>query len=225
MNNRTGAIVLTFAGEKIEPVPLFPATPVVAVDPQRIDADAIARAAAVLRAGGVAAFPTETIYGLGARADQPDALARLAVVKGRRPDKPFAILVRDMDAARALTDTLPPVAERLMRRCWPGPLTIIVPSRDDGTIGLRCPDHPIAQALMRATGVPIAATSANRSGATEARTAADVVAALDGAIDLILDGGPCRRGQPSTVVDVTGDAWRLVRAGALDARAIAAALA
>ena len=213
------------------------AVTVLTVNPQAIDQRLIAQAAACLRDDGVVAFPTETVYGLGARADHPAAVARLVAVKGRPPEKPFAVLVADVDAAHTLADLSSPSAQRLIQCFWPGPLTLIAPSRAGGlpahgtlprragTIGLRCPAHPIAQALVRAAGVPIAATSANRSGGAEPRTAAEVRAALGSAIDLVLDGGPTREGQPSTVVDLTGVSWRVVRAGALSVDAITAALA
>ena len=212
-------------------MPAMVGTVTLIVDPRAVDPAAIAQAAACLRDDGVVAFPTETVYGLGARADHPAAVARLVAVKGRPPEKPFAVLVADADAARLLADISSPSARRLVQCFWPGPLTLIAPSRaggtttGGGTIGLRCPDHPIAQALVRAAGVPIAAPSANRSGTAESRTAAGVLAVLDGAIDLVLDGGPAHAGQPSTVVDVTGTSWRVVRAGALSVDAIAAALA
>ncbi len=221
------------------------ATELVTIDPHAIDVALLAQAAACLREGGIAAFPTETVYGVGVRADDPAALARLAAVKGRQPDKPFAILVADIAGARALVGALPATAERLMRHFWPGPLTVVVsipppakpafgrerdrrsgplrgPLAGGRTIGLRCPDHPIARAFMRAAGVPIAASSANRSGAADARTAAEVVAALSGVVDFIVDGGPCREGRPSTVVEVTDDRVQILREGAIAKTAIVA---
>ena len=200
------------------------AAPVLTVDPRAIDARLIAQAAACLRDGGLVAFPTETVYGLGARADAPDAMARLISVKGRPPEKPFAILVADAAAAATLTDTSAPATQRLMQRYWPGPLTLVLPSRTGGTIGLRCPDHPVAQALIRAAGVPIAAPSANRSGGAEPRTAAEVRASLSEAIDLILDGGQASEGRASTVVEVIPSGWRVLRDGAVPVEAIAGTL-
>ena len=194
------------------------------VDPHAPEAQVIAQAAACLRGGGLVAFPTETVYGLGARADDPAAVARLISVKGRPPEKPFSILVADAVSAAVLAETSAPATQRLMQRYWPGPLTLVLPSRTGGTVGLRCPDHPVAQALMHASGVPIAAPSANRSGGPEPRTAADVAATLGNAIDLMLDGGPTRAGRPSTVVEVTPSGWRVLRAGVLSVEAIAGAL-
>ncbi len=198
-------------------------TSVVAVDPRAVDAGVITQAVACLLDDGLVAFPTETVYGVGARADHPSALARLVAAKGRAPAKPFTVLVADAAAAAILAGVIPPAAQRLMRRYWPGPLTLVLPARDGGTIGLRCPDHPIAQALVRAAGVPIAAPSANRSGGAEPRTAADVLAQLDGAVDLVLDGGPARAGRPSTVVRVVGDGVEILRDGAIAAARILAA--
>ena len=192
------------------------------IDPRAVDPAVIARAVACLLDDGLVAFPTETVYGLGARADHPSALARLVAAKGRAPEKPCAVLVADAAAAWSMAAALSPLAERLMQRCWPGPLTLVVPARDGGTIGLRCPAHPVAQALVRAAGVPIAAPSANRSGAAEPRTAADVLAALDGTVELLLDGGPTREGRPSTVVRVDGERLDIVRKGAISVQAIMA---
>lgn len=209
------------------------AAAILTVNSRAPEARLIEEAAACLRGGGLVAFPTETVYGLGARADAPEAVARLIRVKGRPEGKPFSVLVADADAAQAPAE-VSPIAQQLMQRYWPGPLTLVLPGKTGGMVGLRCPDHPVAQALVRAAGVPIAAPSANQSGGAELRTASEVQAALGGAIDLILDGGPARlpaalaaqagAGRPSTVVEVTPSGWRVLREGALSVAAITEAL-
>ena len=188
------------------------------VEPAQIDA-AVAR----LRAGDVIAFPTETVYGLAADALDPAAVARLFELKGRAPDKPISVLVPDIEAAKTLVACWPARAQELAQRHWPGPLTLVLPkgpgipdlvTAGAATVGLRCPAHPIALALIKAFDRPIAAPSANKSGTDEPRIAADVRAAFPDL--LILDGGPCTLGTPSTVLrldDVTGD--QILREGAL----------
>ena len=201
-------------------------THVLSLDPHVPQPDVIQQAAACLARGGLVAFPTETVYGVGALADDANAVARLAAAKGRASEKPFAQLVADDGQAERVAEVGAAVAQQLMRRFWPGPLTLVLPSRAGGTIGLRCPDHPVAQALLAAVGRPLVATSANRSGAADARTAAEVAASLGDAIDLILDAGPARAGQPSTVVEVTGTAgYRILSDGAVSRAALVAALA
>ena len=179
------------------------------------DAAAIAEAAAVLRGGGLVAFPTETVYGLGADASNPEAIARLNAVKGRPPEKPYSLHLHSPDQIRAYAAALPPAAERLMARFWPGPLTIVVPAKDGGTVGFRLPDHPIAREFLRACGVPVAAPSANRSGSPPPTDVPEVVASLDGSIDCILDAGPTPHGRESTVVEVVGGRVEIRREGAI----------
>lgn len=197
------------------------------------DPAALADAAEVLRRGGLVAFPTETVYGLGADATNPKALARLNQVKGRPPDKPYSWHVHSMDQVRALVPSIPPLAERLMERFWPGPLTIVIPAcAVPGTagrpgargemLGFRWPDHPIAQAFLKACAVPVAAPSANRSGHPPPTDAAEVLEALDGDLDCILDGGPTRLGRESTVVEVVNGRLEIRREGAIAKEAILA---
>jgi L-threonylcarbamoyladenylate synthase len=194
------------------------------------EAGAIARAAARLAAGEVVAFPTETVYGLGARADRDSAVARIFSLKGRPPDHPLIVHVAGIEGAEAFAASLPVSALRLMRRFWPGPLSVVVERRAGvalaasgglPTIGLRCPDHPVASALLRAAlalGVPgVAAPSANRFGRVSPTTAAHV--ADEFGPDLpVLDGGACREGIESTIVDCTADPPALLRPGTLDRR-------
>lgn len=186
------------------------------------DPRALEEAAAVLRAGGLVAFPTETVYGLGVDAGNAKAVARLNQVKGRPPDKPYSLHIHSAEQVRALVQTIPPLAERLMRRFWPGPLTIILPAANGQTIGFRLPDHPVARAFLKACGVPVAAPSANRSGSPPPTDAREVLAALDGALDCLLDGGPTRLGKESTVVEVLADRVTVRREGAIAAAEILA---
>lgn len=183
------------------------------------DPSAIAAAAAALREGDIVGVPTDTVYGLAADPWHSGASDRLFLVKGRPRNVELPVFVADVDQARDLTTSLTAAAVRLMDAFWPGALTIVLPRRpdlaadlgeDDATIGLRCPDHPVPVALCREYG-PYATTSANRHGRLPAMVAAEVAADLPG-VRLVLDAGPCQ-GEPSTVVDATGDQPRLLRAG------------
>ena len=198
------------------------------------DAAGIAAAARCLQAGGLAAFPTETVYGLGADARQGEAVARLYAAKGRPAFNPLIAHVADVASARRMGE-FNADAERLAAAFWPGPLTLVVPKRSDcsvsdlalaglDTIALRVPAHPVAQALLREFGGPLAAPSANRSGHVSPTTAAHVLADLRGRIDLILDGGPSTVGLESTIVACI-DAPVLLRAGGLPREEIERALA
>ena len=175
----------------------------------------VAEAAKLLRGGGLVAFPTETVYGLGADATNPQAIARLNQVKGRPPEKPYSWHLYAPEQIRNVVPAVPPLAQRLMERFWPGPLTIVMPSRDGKTIGFRLPDHPVARAFLKACGVPVAAPSANRSGSPPPTDAKEVLAALDGAVDCVLDAGPTRLGRESTVVEVIGSRLEIRREGAI----------
>ena len=188
------------------------------------DPAALAEAAAVLRAGGLVAFPTETVYGLGADATNPKAVERLNQVKGRPPEKPYSLhLASARDVVRFVPE-VPPLARRLMERFWPGPLTVVLPGKDGKTVGFRLPDHPVERAFLKACGVPVAAPSANRSGSPPPTDAQEVLAALDGAVDCLLDGGPTRFGRESTVVEVVGGRVEIRREGAISKDAILQAI-
>ena len=182
--------------------------------------DALAEAAAILCNGGLVAFPTETVYGLGADATNPKAVARLNQVKGRPPTKPYSLHLYQPEQMRPYVSLVPAAAARLIERFWPGPLTIVVPGRDGQTVGFRLPDHPVARAFLRACGVPVAAPSANRSGSPPPTDAQEVLAALEDSVDCLLDGGPTRFGRESTVVEVVGDAVEIRREGAISRAAI-----
>ena len=186
---------------------------------------ALAQAAAVLRAGGLVAFPTDTVYGVGAHALLPDAVARLYTAKVRPEGKAIPLLLADAADIERVSRDLPPLAWRLIAAFWPGALTLVVPrsawlpdivTAGGPTVAVRLPDHPTPRALARALGAPLAATSANLSGQAEATTAAEVVAQLEGRIALLLDGGVCAGGVASTVLDLTVHPPAILRAGALD---------
>jgi L-threonylcarbamoyladenylate synthase len=195
---------------------------VVHVDPAA-PAAALEQAAAVLRADGLVAFPTETFYGLGAAALRPAAVRRVFEVKGRPEGKPLLVLVDSVAMADQLAASISPRARELMARHWPGALTLVLPARPEipvevtagsGTIGVRLSAHPVAHALVSALGAPVTAPSANPSDQAPPTTAAAVVAYF-GDEALVLDGGPTPGGEPSTVLDVTVDPPRLIRAGAV----------
>ncbi|HEU4588751.1 MAG TPA: L-threonylcarbamoyladenylate synthase [Gemmatimonadales bacterium] len=189
-------------------------------------ADEIAEAAALLRAGGLVAFPTETVYGLGANALDAAAVQRIFAAKGRPRYNPLIVHVPDAAAARALVAEWPDAAARLAARYWPGPLTLVLRKRptvpDVVTAGLdavavRVPAHPVALALLRAAAVPVAAPSANRSTELSPTTAAHVRKSLGDRVDLVLDGGPTSVGIESTVVDLTGARPAILRPGSIGA--------
>ena len=194
---------------------------------------AIERAAALIRAGRLVAFPTETVYGLGARADDAAAVRAIFAAKGRPPGNPLIVHVADAKAAQALAAAWPEAAARLAAAFWPGPLTLVVQRREgqggivaEATAGgptaaLRVPAHPVTLALLRAAGVPIAAPSANRSTAISPTTAAHVVKSLGARVDLVLDGGPTGYGIESSIVDVSRAPAVLLRHGAVPLAALA----
>ncbi len=197
-------------------------TEVVVVDPVHPEAAKIERAAALIRAGEVVVFPTETVYGLGADALQPRAVERIFVAKGRPLSDPLIVHIADEDALRELAATLPEYVEELARAFWPGPLTLIVPrsarvpslvTAGLETVAVRMPRHPVALALIRAVGSPIAAPSANRFMHVSPTTAQHAFADLNGRVPLILDGGPCEVGVESTVLDLCADVPTILRPG------------
>jgi len=203
---------------------------VLRVDPASPEPAIIAEAAAILRAGGLVAFPTETVYGLGARALDARAIARVYEAKGRPKHHPLIAHVADEAGAKKLAAVWNDRASRLARAFWPGPLTLVVP-RADGvpaalaggadSIAVRAPSNAIAHALIAALGEAIAAPSANRYQEVSPTTAAHVARSLGDVVDLILDGGPCERGIESTVVDVRSGAV-VLRPGPLDLGALRA---
>jgi L-threonylcarbamoyladenylate synthase len=201
---------------------LFMQTAVLRVNPEKPETEAIARAAAVLCRGGLVAFPTETVYGLGAHALDATAVARIFAAKGRPAGNPLIVHVADLDQAQRLAASWPDAAGRLGQRFWPGPLTLVVSRRRQvpdivtaggPTVGLRVPAHPVALALLRAAALPIAAPSANISSQLSPTRAEHVLRGLAGKVDLVLDAGPSPGGLESTVVDVTAEPPVLLRPG------------
>ena len=185
------------------------------------DPAAIRRAADLLRAGELVIVPTETVYGVAARADSPAALAKLCAAKGRDEAKRIAFFAADLAAARAAGAQADEIAERLAAAFWPGPLTLVLPAAAGEWIGFRCPDHSVALAWLRALdGIVPAVTSANRSGAPAAKTAAEAWDALAPHVALALDAGPVAVGAASTVVKVAGGAVDILRPGPIDRAAL-----
>ncbi|MHC0432976.1 L-threonylcarbamoyladenylate synthase [Streptomyces sp. O3] len=180
------------------------------------------KAAGVLRAGGLVALPTETVYGLGANAEDPAAVSRIFQVKGRPPSHPLIVHIGGAEHLADWVEDLPATARLLAERFWPGPLTLVlrrgrrVPLEATGgleTVAVRVPDHPLALALLSAFGGGVTAPSANRFGSVSPTTADDVRAELGDAVDFVLDGGPCEVGVESTIVDVTGELPTVLRPG------------
>lgn len=197
-------------------------TRTVKVDPENPEESAIAEAAEILRRGGLVAFPTETVYGLGALALDEVCVRRIFEAKGRPAINPIIVHVSDRESAKRLTTDWTSGAERLANTFWPGPLTLVlrrhasvpdIVAAGGPTVGVRCPANRIALALLNATGQPLAAPSANPSNYLSPTTAAHVLKGLDGKVDLILDGGPTRAGIESTVFDLTVTPPTVLRTG------------
>ena len=188
------------------------------------DAESLALAAELIRSGKLVAFPTETVYGLGANAYDAAAVARIFTAKGRPRQSPLIVHVDSIAMARTLVLMWPDAADRLARRYWPGPLTLVLPKQPSipdivtaglGTVALRVPDHPLALALIRAAGLPIAAPSANRFTQLSPTTAEHVRQSLGDTVDLVLDGGPSIVGIESTVLSLCGGEPVLLRPGVI----------
>lgn len=199
------------------------------VAPEAPSPSAVARAALILRQGGLVAFPTDTLYALGADASNRLAVKRVFAVKGRNLRSPIPLLVADLTMAIQFVGELPEAGIRLAERYWPGPLTMVVPAprsictlltAGTGRIGLRVPDAAVALAVIRQFGGPVTGTSANRSGARDPLDAYEVLRQLEDRVDFILDGGPVAAGRPSTVVDVTTSPPVIVRPGPVEQREI-----
>jgi L-threonylcarbamoyladenylate synthase len=199
------------------------------VDPQNPDPHLIAHAAAIIRAGGLVAFPTETVYGLGADGLNPAAVARIFEAKERPSTDPLILHIAEPETLLQLVREAPPVALELAHRFWPGPLTLVLPKQPGvpdivtaglATVAVRMPAHPVALALIRAARTPIAAPSANRFGRTSPTTARHVQDDLGDRIDLILDAGPTPIGVESTVLDLTRPVPTILRPGGLPREAL-----
>ena len=183
-----------------------------------------AMAAAIIRRGGLVAIPTETVYGLGADGLNEEAVASIFAAKGRPQDNPLILHVAEPGEIEKFCHSIPKAAYTLAEKFWPGPLTMVLPARDIvpkrttgglSTVAVRCPDNDVTRAIIRLSGVPIAAPSANLSGKPSTTTAAHVLHDHDGKIDAIVDGGPCRVGVESTIVDLTDEHPRLLRPGGI----------
>jgi L-threonylcarbamoyladenylate synthase len=197
---------------------------VLPIDPLSPDPATIAEAAGVLARGGLVAFPTETVYGLGARGLHPAEVVRIFTAKGRPPGHPLILHVEGEPMAEALASRWPSSAARFAGTFWPGPLTLVVPRAPHvplevtgglDTVGLRAPAHPVALALLRAVGEPLAAPSANAHTSISPTTAEHVVRSLGDAVDLVLDAGPTAHGIESTVVSLVGTEPQVLRPGAV----------
>lgn len=184
----------------------------------------LSRAAEVIRAGGLVAFPTETVYGLGANAFDAAAVARVFEAKGRPATNPVIVHVSKVEQVDDIASGLPAIARRLAERFWPGPLTLVLPrgpripdivAAGGPTVAVRLPAHPVARALLDASGVPLAGPSANRSTCLSPTRAEHVLRGLSGRIDMVIDAGPCPGGIESTVIDVTTSPPTLLRPGLL----------
>lgn len=198
-------------------------TTVIKIDPKNPEREAIKEAAAVIKNGGLVAFPTETIYGLGADYFNENALNRLYEVKERPRNKPFTALISDLKALDRLSCEISERAGGLIKKFWPGPLTLIFNTKDGARVGARMPSNKIALAFIAACGAPIAAPSANISGKKPPANAAEVLLGFDGKIDLILDGGKTEIGVESTVLDVSAEPYKILREGAIKIGTTAAA--
>ena len=199
-----------------------------------IGAAGIGRAAEIIARGGLVAVPTETVYGLAANGLDAAAVERIYAVKGRPEVKPLSLMVHGPEAMGHCWKRVPAQARSLAAEFWPGPLTIIGESAESipsivraggSTVGLRCPDHPLTLELLQKCGLPLAAPSANPSGAPSPKTAAQVLEYFDGKIDAVIDGGECGIGTESTIISLAGAPFKILRPGALDADEISARLA
>lgn len=186
--------------------------------------DTVRRGAEIIKNGGLLGIPTETVYGLGANGLDPEAVLRIFEAKGRPQDNPLILHVCGAEQVEDFCHSVPEVAWKLMERFWPGPLTLVLPARDNvpkrttanlDTVAIRCPNSSLTRAIIAAAGVPIAAPSANISGKPSPTTAQHVLHDMDGKIEAIVDGGPCAVGVESTIVDLTGERPRLLRPGGI----------
>lgn len=197
--------------------------------PEEIRPDDLRRVAELLRRGGVIAYPTETVYGLGANVFVEKAVRRVFAIKGREASKAISMMIATVDEVRTYAAEIPEAAEHLIRRYWPGPLTLVLPASSKvpqymrspaGTVGLRLPDHPVTAALMQAHPEPVTSTSANLSGAPPATEPTQVLRTLGERLDVLIDAGRSPGGVPSTVVELRGGKLNIMREGAIPAKAI-----
>jgi len=189
-----------------------------------VDEKGLQRAVELLRAGGIGAFPTDTVYGLGARIDSETAIKKIFKAKGRSQGQPLPILIADAGQLRQIAAQIPPLAWKLAERFWPGGLTLVLPkappiseliSAGGDSVGIRLPKHPVPVALIKGLGIPIIGTSANLSSRPSPVTAEDVITQLGEKLDFVIDGGRCPGGKESTIIDLTQQPPRILREGAI----------
>ncbi len=206
---------------------------VVQISPNAVDDDVLARAAAVIRAGGLLLYPTDTLYGLGADALNAEAVRRVCEVKGRPAHQALPVIVGDLGQLTLLSPPLPEELRSMLRRLWPAPLTVVLPARaglsarltgDGDSVAVRWPRSAFAQALCRLSDTPIIATSANRSGAGNPTSFAESLAQLGDAVDLAIDAGPPADQRGSSIIDLRSAPARLLRRGAVAQSELAALL-
>ena len=204
-------------------------TRILKINPAVYDPEALASAAAALRADGILAYPTETFYGLGGLAFSARAVERIYGLKQRDRGKPLSVVIADLDMACEITDVLPPLFLDLAREFWPGPLTLVARARPlfppamlgpGGSLAMRVPGTKWLREFLRLLGAPVTATSANLSGGPEISRPEEVIALFRGKVDIIVDGGPTPGGLPSTIVDLTSDKPVIVRPGAVSEAAL-----
>jgi L-threonylcarbamoyladenylate synthase len=204
-------------------------TQILHVDPNNIDPDLIQKAAEVLRSGRLVAFPTETVYGLGANAFEAVAVAKIFVAKGRPATDPLIVHIADRGQLGEIVAEMPEIAQRVADRFWPGALTLILKrgsriplnvTANQETVAVRMPDHAVALALIRAAGVPVAAPSANLFSRPSPTSADHVMQDLNGRIEMVLDGGTTTLGLESTILDLTGDMPKVLRPGGVSLEAL-----
>jgi L-threonylcarbamoyladenylate synthase len=209
-------------------------TTILKIDPDKPEAERIDEAVAILKSGGVIAFPTETFYGLGADARNEAAIDKIFGIKGRDFKNPVLVVIGDRGHLDAFAAHIPEKARKLMDRFWPGPLTIVLPAAPSvspkltagsGKIGIRLTSHPVAMAISKRLGGPVTATSANLSGAPECSSAAEVISQLEGKISGVIDGGQTPGGKGSTIVDATVSPVKVLREGVIPAALIQDTLA
>ena len=202
----------------------IPVTRILQARDVTLDRDSIISAGETIRSGGLVVFPTETVYGLGANALDGDAVGKIFKAKGRPQDNPLIVHIAEPEELRRLVTVISPQAQMLADAYWPGPLTMIFSRADTvpgvvsaglDTVAVRLPSHPVARALIKVAGVPVAAPSANRSGSPSPTLAQHCILDLDGRVDIILDGGPCEVGLESTVISFAGERPLLLRPGGI----------
>ncbi|MFB3060915.1 MAG: L-threonylcarbamoyladenylate synthase [Candidatus Binatia bacterium] len=206
----------------------------ISTESEKNNPKALEQAIEALRSGEVIVFPTETFYGLGANALDRDAVEGVATLKGREVKNPIALIIADLDMLKVVIANPPPIAERLMRVFWPGPLTLVLPAKKGlspllcnphGGVGVRVSSHPIASALVRRLAYPLTATSANTSGAEPARTIAQAQAYFANRLRIFIDAGELKGQKGSTVVECHGDRYRVIREGEISSQELDRSLA